>query len=147
MGTVGDPGASHQWPRSRWRAWLSGRSRRNPYGWVKSRPMEAMTIRGFIDRRKDRIKIVAVPLLLAGIGMLGYNGKYSPWTSLSYIGLGTGLLGGVVYLAYIGTTRCPRCRGFIGLNTVSPFRNKPPQPERCVHCGLSFDEPLDKNTG
>jgi hypothetical protein len=103
----------------------------------------ALTIREFIDRRKDRAKIVVVPLLLAAIGMLGYGGKHGPWTAVNSIGAGLALLGGVVYLVYVGTIPCPGCRGFIGLSTVSPLRNKSPQPERCAHCGLSFAKPMD----
>jgi hypothetical protein len=102
----------------------------------------AMTIRELIDRRKDRVKIVVVPLLLAAIGLLWHGGKYGPWTSVNSMGVGVALLGGIVYVAYVGTIRCPRCGGFIGISFVSPLRNKPPQPERCAHCGLSFGKPM-----
>jgi hypothetical protein len=105
------------------------------------------TIREVIDRRKDRIKILVVPLLFAAIGMLSYHGKNSPWTSLSTIGLCTGLLGGVVYLAYVGTIRCPRCSGFLGLRSVLAPRNKSQQTGRCARCGLSFSEPMGRPTG
>jgi hypothetical protein len=101
-----------------------------------------MTIREFIDRRKDRVKIVVVPLLMAAMGMLLHGGKHGPWTSVNSVGVGAALLGGILYVVYVGTIRCPRCKGFIGLGIVSPFRRTPPPPERCIHCGLSFREPM-----
>lgn len=106
-----------------------------------------MTIRELIELRRDKIKIVVVPLLLVALGMLLHGGKYGPWTSVSSMGVGVGLLGGVVYVAYIGTIRCPRCRGFLGLRSVLPPRNGPQQTERCVRCGLSFSEPMDEPSG
>jgi hypothetical protein len=124
------------------RGGLSGRSRRRPSVWVESPPMP-VTIREFIDRRRDRVKIVVVPLLLAALGMLLHGGKHGPWTSVNSIGAGVALLGGIVYVAYVGTIRCPGCRGFIGLNIVSPTRRTPPPTERCVHCGLSFGKSMD----
>jgi hypothetical protein len=105
-----------------------------------------MTLREFIDRRKVAISTVTLPLWLAGFVMLAYGGKHAPLTSVNYIGLCALLTSGIIYLTCIGTIRCPRCNGCIGLTTISPFRNKP-QPERCVHCSLSFREPLEKFAG
>jgi hypothetical protein len=107
----------------------------------------AMTVREFIDRRKLNANLVILPLWLPGLGMVAWDGKYGPWTSVTSIGLGALLAAGIVYLTCIGTIRCPRCAGFIGLGFVSPLRNKPPQPERCAHCGLNFGKPIDKPMG
>ncbi len=105
----------------------------------------AMSIREFIDRRRDRIKIVVVPLLLATVAI--FHHKWSPArTWLESFGLGAGVLGTIVYVAYVGNVRCPRCRRFISLSNIFPFQNKP-QPERCVHCGLSFAKPIGKPAG
>jgi hypothetical protein len=123
---------------------LSGRSRRSPHGWVKSQAM-GETIRDHIERRRDRIKIVVVPLLLAAVCI--FHHKWAPpWTRLDSIGLAAGLLGTLVYVAYVGNVRCPRCRRFISLRNILPFQNKP-QPERCAHCGLNFGKPMDKPAG
>lgn len=107
----------------------------------------AETIREFIERRKFNANLVILPLWLPGMGMVAWGGKYGPWTSVTSIGFGALLAAGAVYLACIGTIRCPRCRAFIGLTTVSLRRDKPPQPEHCVHCRLSFREPMDRPTG
>lgn len=102
-----------------------------------------MTVREFINRRKATLKLVVLPLWLAGFVLMSLGGRHGPWTSTTSIGFGVFIASAVIYLAYVGTIRCPRCKGFIGLSTVSVLRNKPPQPERCVHCGLSFRESMD----
>ena|SRR5579862_8473123 len=102
------------------------------------------TIRDHIERRRDRIKIVVVPLLMAAVAI--FHHKWSPpWTRLESIGLAAGLLGTLVYVAYVGNVRCPRCQRFIGLRNILPFQN--PQPERCVHCGLNFSKPMGTDLG
>jgi hypothetical protein len=78
--------------------------------------------------------------------MFAWGGKYGPWTSLTSVGMGALLLSGIVFLACIGAIRCPRCRRSIGLTTVSLNRDKP-QPDCCVHCRLSFREPMDRYAG
>jgi hypothetical protein len=110
--------------------------------------MKAATpIREFIERRKFNVNLVILPLWLPGLGMVAWGGKYGPWTSVTSIGLGALLAAGAVYLTCIDTIRCPRCGAFIGLTTVSLRRDKPPQPELCVHCGLSFSEPMVRAKG
>jgi hypothetical protein len=104
------------------------------------------TIREFIERRKFTVGVVSFPIALPGFGMAAWGGKYGPWTTVNSIGLGALLLSGLVFLACIGAIRCPRCRRSIGLTTVSLDRDKP-QPDCCVHCGLSFREPMDRYPG
>jgi hypothetical protein len=123
---------------------LSGLSRRGPRGRVESKPMKvAVTISEFIDRRKANVKLVVFPLWLLGFVMVAWGGKHGPWTPVTSIGVGVALVAGTVYLAFVATIRCPRCRRFIGLTTVS-LRRDSPQPECCVHCGLSFREPMGR---
>jgi hypothetical protein len=100
----------------------------------------------FIERRKFNISLVLLPIGLPGLGMATWGGKYGPWTSVNWIGLAALLLNGFVFLVCIGAIRCPRCRRSIGLTTVSPDPGDPP-PDRCVHCGLSFGEPMDRYPG
>ena len=102
----------------------------------------AVTIREFIERRKFNVNLAILPLWLPGLGMIAWDGKYGPWTSITSIGFGALLAAGAVYLTCIGTIRCPRCRTLIGLTTVSLRRDKPPPPECCVYCGLSFGDPM-----
>ena len=111
----------------------------------RTRPKRT-TIREVIERRKFTVGLVIVPIGLPGLGMFAWGGKYGPWTSVNSIGLGALLLSGVVFVACIGAIRCPRCRRSIGLTTVLLNRDKP-QPDRCVHCGLSFREPMDRYPG
>jgi hypothetical protein len=90
--------------------------------------------------------MISFPFWLAGFAMLAYGGKHSPWTPANDIGVCVLLVSGAIYLTRVGTIRCPRCKRFIGLTTLSPIRNKP-RPEACVHCGLSFREPMSKFAG
>jgi hypothetical protein len=106
-----------------------------------------MTLREFIEHRKVTTSMISFPLWLAGFSLLAYGGKHSAWSPANYIGVCVLLASGIFYLTCIGIIRCPRCKGFIGLTTVSPFQNSPPQPESCVHCGLSFREPMSKFAG
>jgi hypothetical protein len=101
-----------------------------------------ITIRDLIDRRKMIALFVTFPLWLPGMGMAVWGGRPGPWTSVNCIGLGALLAAGAVYLACMGTIRCPACKKFIGLITVSPFRNKLIEGARCSNCGVSIDEPI-----
>jgi hypothetical protein len=101
-----------------------------------------ITIRDLIDRRKLIALFVTFPLWPPGIGMVAWGGRRGPWTSVTSIGLGALLAAGAVYLACMGTIRCPGCKGFIGLTTVSPFRNKLIEGARCPNCGVNIDEPI-----
>jgi hypothetical protein len=108
--------------------------------------LQRPTIREFIERRKFTVGLVILPIGLPGLGMAAWGGKYGPWTSVNSVGFGALLLSGIVFLTCIGAIRCPRCRRSIGLTTVSLNRDKA-QPDRCVHCGLGFGEPMNRYPG
>ena len=99
----------------------------------------ALTIRDYIRRRKAHIQIVVLIFWLPGVLMLSAGGRGVPFTSINYAGIAALLTSGLIYMTYIGAIRCPNCKKFIGLSTVSPLRQKP-KVDRCVHCGFSFDE-------
>jgi hypothetical protein len=84
------------------------------------------------------MKIVAVPLLLAALVLIGND---PPWTTNNCIGVAVFLCALIVIFACIGTIRCPLCQRFIGPGAALRFLNTPP-PERCDHCGLRMDEKL-----
>lgn len=102
-----------------------------------------MTIREYINRRKANIRIVVLIFWLPGIVMLS-AGRRGQFSLINYAGIGALLLSGLIYLFYIGAMRCPKCREFIGLSTVSMTRDKSNMPDRCIYCGASFDEPMDR---
>jgi hypothetical protein len=101
-----------------------------------------MTIREYIKRRKASVQIVVLIFWLPGVVMLS-AGRRGQFTLINFAGIGALLVSGLIYLIYIGMIRCPKCREFIGLSTVSMTRDKSNVPDRCIRCGASFEESMD----
>jgi hypothetical protein len=104
----------------------------------------AVTISEFIDRRKANVKLVVFPLWLLGFVMVAWGGKHGPWTPVTSFGVGVALVAGTVYLAFVATIRCPKCRARLGQTIAVPaaFRLSGPQVKYCPYCGVSLDDSM-----
>jgi hypothetical protein len=104
-----------------------------------------MTIREYIERRANIARVVTViwVLVVIVVALLVFP------RVLAIFGTASMLVGLIplfgLYYAIGRWTRCPRCRGSLSNTMTEVIFARAKVPDKCPHCGVSFDAPISSS--
>jgi uncharacterized protein with PIN domain len=97
-----------------------------------------ITIRDRLRRRMQRTSIFAAASVMGlSAGLVHY-----PLLPMVLILIVWNVIVFSIAFVVIRLTRCPICKARLGAATRKATKEKP-TVDRCPHCGVSFDEPVD----